>query len=83
MFILKHASKSGPSGKRSADDYDVVDRDQHGEKIVGRILRSPQAPPGHPWSWSITVRALQRPTDLGYAATREQAIADFKAAWGA
>jgi hypothetical protein len=44
VLILKHASKSRPTGKWSADDYDVVERDQHGEKLVGRIMRTPQAP---------------------------------------
>src|SRR5450759_3245273 len=44
VLILKHASKSRPTGKWSANDYDVVERGQHGEKLVGRIMRTPQAP---------------------------------------
>jgi hypothetical protein len=31
--------------------------------------------------WTITARVPQYPHDRGYAATREQAMADFKAAW--
>jgi len=81
MLILKGASESRPSGKWSADDYDVVERDQHGEKNVGRIMRAPQAPAGNPWFWTITARVPQRPTDRGYAGTREDAMANFKLAW--
>jgi len=81
MLILKGASESRPSGKWSADDYDVVERDQHGEKNVGRIMRAPQAPAGNPWFWTITARVPQNPHDRGYAASREEAMADFKAAW--
>jgi hypothetical protein len=81
MLILKRASLSRPSGKWSADDYDVVERDQHGEKDVGRIMRAPQAPEGTPWFWSITARVPQYPHDRGCAATREDAMTAFKAAW--
>jgi hypothetical protein len=80
MLVLKSASKSRPSGEWSADDYDVVERG-HGEKLVGRIMRSPQAPAGQPWFWSITARVPQYPHDRGYAETLTQAMADFKARW--
>ena len=82
MLILKSATLSRPSGQWSADDYDVVERGQHGEKLVGRIMRSPQAPTGHPWFWTITARVPQSTHDRGYAATLMQAMADFKARWG-
>jgi hypothetical protein len=31
--------------------------------------------------WTITARVPQYPHDRGYAATREEAMAAFKAAW--
>ncbi len=48
---------------------------------LGRLRRHPQAPQGHPWFWTITARVPQYSHDRGYAETREQAMADFKAAW--
>ncbi len=77
MLILKRAAKHRPGGPWHDDDYDVFD----GERHVGRILRHPQAPEGRPWFWTITARAPQYPQDRGYAASREQAMAEFKAAW--
>jgi hypothetical protein len=79
-LIFVAASKSRPSDKWADDDYDVSDGKA---KIVGRIVRANAAPPGRPWFWTITERALQRPTDLRYAATREDAMADFKGRWSA
>jgi hypothetical protein len=45
-------------------------------------MHHPQAPEDQPWFWTIT--ALEFPPSVynkGYAATREQAMADFKARW--
>jgi hypothetical protein len=78
MLTLKHA-KSRPNGTWSDDDYDVFD----GDRCIGRILLVPQAPEGQPWFWTITAPVPQYPHDRGYAATREDAMADFMAAWGA
>jgi hypothetical protein len=50
-------------------------------KVVGRIFHAPMAPRDRPWFWTITVRAPQRPTERGYAHTRADAMAAFKAAW--
>jgi hypothetical protein len=34
-----------------------------------------------PWFWTITERVPQSKLDRGYAATREDAMAAFKAGW--
>jgi hypothetical protein len=80
-LILIHASKSRPNCKSADDDYDVWNGNN--AKVVGPIFRASTAPQGRPWFWTITERALQRPTDLGYAATREEAMAALKARWSA
>ena len=78
-LILKHANKNrlgavdwGPN------DFDVCG----GDRCIGRIFLSAQAPQGHPWFWTITAREYA-PTNhsRGYSAIREQAMADFKAQW--
>jgi len=77
QFVLVNARKSRGSDHWSLDDYDV--RDSHG-KVVGRIMRHPQAPEAQPWFWTITAR--EQPPSVynhGYAASREQAMRYFKA----
>jgi hypothetical protein len=81
-LILVRASKSRPSGQWPDQDYDVRLGDTRGV-VVGRIFRPNVVPQGRPWFWTITDRALQRPTDLGYAGTRDEAMAAFKLAWTA
>jgi hypothetical protein len=76
-FVLIKTRKSRNGDHWSPDDYDV--RDSHG-KVVGHIMRHPQAPEGQPWFWTITARE-QPPSvyNRGYAASREQAMRYFKA----
>jgi hypothetical protein len=59
-------------------DHVVLD----GGRCVGRIFRSPQAPENQPWFWTIT--DLEKPASVhsrGYSASREDAMAAFKAQW--
>ena len=77
MLRLIRASKNRPGGPWSDDDYDVYDGDRH----IGRIFLSPQSPQGQHWFWTITARVPQSTYDRGYAASRKQAMADFKASW--
>ena len=60
------------------DDYVVLD----GGRVIGRIMLHPHAPDGHPWFWTITAPDIPPSLDeRGYSATREDAMADFKARW--
>jgi hypothetical protein len=51
------------------------------DRHIGSINAPPASTRGHPWLWMITARVPQSMHDRGYAASREQAMADFKARW--
>ena len=60
-------------GIADKNDYDVLDDGRR----IGRIFLSPHAPDGHPWFWGIFPPPVG---NEGYAATREEAMADLNAA---
>ena len=77
-LILKRASVSSPSGSWSDDDYDVL----AGGDVVGRIMKMETAPQGAPWFWSLGYGHHKDCTPmLGYAETREAAMAAFARSW--
>jgi hypothetical protein len=81
QLILKRAKLSRPDGQWSYQDYDVL----ADGKVVGRIYDNGSAgtPPNMRWFWSVmTVPATPGQTN-GTAATREEAMAKFRAAWEA
>ena len=77
-LTLIRANKSRGGGHWSDDDYDV--RDNPG-RVVGRIMLHPQAPKDQPWIWTIVEGIPPSIHNRGYAASREEAMAAFKARW--
>ena len=70
-LTLVRANKNRGGGN---DDFDVRD----GDRVIGRIVRHPQAPNEAPWFWAITAESRKPSlTDRGYAASCEDAIAQF------
>jgi hypothetical protein len=79
-LILKRAKCSRADGQWQDEDYDVL----ADGKVVGRILEegSRFGPPELRWGWSITAIVPATPgVTNGTAATREEAMQRFKAAW--
>jgi hypothetical protein len=79
-LILKRASASRPSGQWRDEDYDVL----ADGKAVGRIYEPAGSrfdPPELRWFWSLMVTPATPGLTNGTAATREEAMARFRAAW--
>ena len=62
--------------KYSEDSFALFE----GDRCIGHVLRTGQAPEGKPWFWTIFTRGASVTPDRGYAVTREQAVVDLKAA---
>jgi hypothetical protein len=74
-LILRHASKSRPSGD---DDFDVL----ADEVVVGRIFKANTAPVGKPWMWTLLYgHHRDRSSTHGYEPTREAAMTAFAKSW--
>jgi hypothetical protein len=80
-LYLVSAAKSRDSGHWNADDYDVRDGAPDGA-VIGRIMKGP-VPADVPWFWGFNLgpMAPHSPADWGHAATREAAMAAFRARW--
>jgi hypothetical protein len=75
MLTLKRTYENPSVGPWSYEDYDVFD----GDRRIGRVLRYPQGAEGRSWFWSTDASDPGNTYDRGYAASREQAMTDFKA----
>jgi len=77
MLTFKRTYISSDTGPWSMNEYDAFEGDRH----IGSIMLDPQRPQDQQWFWTITARVPQNTADRGYAATREQAMEDFKRQW--
>jgi hypothetical protein len=78
-LTLKRGKLSRSSGSWKDEDYDVL----ADGKVVGRILEegSRFGPPELRWGWSLFIVPARPGVTNGTAATREEAMAKFRAAW--
>jgi hypothetical protein len=77
-LLLIRANKSRGGGFWPDDDYDVRD---DGRRVIGRIMLHPQAPKDAPWFWTIVQGVPPSTANHAYAATREDAMSEFKLRW--
>jgi hypothetical protein len=61
-LVVVKASESRGGEWSTPDDYDVCNR---AGKVLGRIMRHPQAPDIHPWLWTITAGEILWDTRSG------------------
>jgi hypothetical protein len=79
QLVLKRASASRPSGEWNDDDFDVL----ADGIVVGRIFKANATPVGMSWMWTLAFGQHEdRSPTLGYAETREAAMAAFARAGG-
>jgi hypothetical protein len=78
-LVLKRGKFSRPSGQWQDEDYDVF----ADGKVIGRIYEQGGVgePPELRWFWSIMIVPATPGVTNGTAATREEAMAKFRAAW--
>jgi hypothetical protein len=78
-LVLKRGKFSRPSGHWQDEDYDVI----ADGKVIGRIQEegSRFGPPELQWGWSLFIVPAKPGVTNGTAATREEAMATFRAAW--
>jgi hypothetical protein len=75
-LILRRRRVPRKGGESQRDDYDVLDDDQ----AVGRIYLVHSAERVDTWFWGISFHVTKRKS-YGYASSREEAFAAFRAAY--
>jgi hypothetical protein len=68
--------------RRINNRRDILPPFDESRKRIGRIMWTHAASRETPWFWTITARVPQQSSNRGYAVTRADAMAAFKAAWG-
>jgi hypothetical protein len=76
-LILKKTRTHYGEAHWPENDFAVL----NGDQVIGRIMCHPQAPKVQPWFWTITQGLPPGTQNRGYAATRLQAMTDFKTRW--